>query len=63
MFKLLLISIVFVPILLAMRAATSRRARRGLFLLLALVLTYDALYLLLLYYLRFRWVDWGSGAG
>jgi hypothetical protein len=63
MFKLLLLSIVIVPVLLGMQAATSRRERRGLSLLLALVLTYDALYLFMLYYLRVRWVGWGPGAG
>jgi hypothetical protein len=63
MFKLLLISIVIVPVLLGMQAATSRSARRGLFLLLSLLITFDALYLLLLYCLRVRWVDWASGAG
>jgi ABC-type Mn2+/Zn2+ transport system permease subunit len=61
MFKLLLISIVIAPVLLAMQAATRRRGRAGLSLLLALVFSYDALYWLLLYYLRVRWVDWGSG--
>jgi hypothetical protein len=59
-FKLLLISIVMVPVLLGMQAATSRNKRSGLFLLLALMLAYDALYLTLLYYLRVRWVGWGS---
>jgi hypothetical protein len=37
-----------------MQAATGRPARRGLFLPLGLVLTLDARYLLLLYYLRVR---------
>jgi hypothetical protein len=57
-FKILLISIVIVPVLLAMQAAKSRNAPRGLFLLLVLVLVYDVLYMLMLYYLRFRWVGW-----
>ena len=53
MFKLLLISIVIAPVLLGMQAArTGARRRRGLVLLLALVLTYDVLYMLMLYYLR-----------
>ena len=59
MFKLLLISIVIVPVLLGMRAA--RRGRQGVGLLLGLVLTYDVFYWLMLYYLRVRWVGWGSG--
>jgi hypothetical protein len=62
MFKLLLISIVMFPVLLGMRAATRGRGRGGLLPLLAVVLTYDVLYLLLLYYLRIRWVGWGAGA-
>ena len=57
MFKLLLISIVIVPVLLAVHAGTSRSARRGLLRMLALVLTYNVLYMVMLYYLRFRWVD------
>jgi hypothetical protein len=56
MFKLLLISVVIVPVLLGMQAATSRSARRGVFVLVALVFTYDMLYLLMLVYLRLRWV-------
>ncbi len=56
MFKLLLISIVIAPVLLGMQAAKDPSRRRGQFLLLALVLTYDVLYLLMLYYLRIRWV-------
>jgi len=59
MFKLLLISIVIVPVLLGVQAAKSPGGRRGLLLLLALLLTYDVLYLLMLYYLRVRWVDLG----
>jgi hypothetical protein len=37
-----------------MQAATGRPARRGLFLLVGLELTFGALYLLLLYSLRLR---------
>jgi hypothetical protein len=58
MFKLLLISIVMVPVLLGMQTGKSRSERRGLFLLLGLMLTYDVLYVLMLFYLRVRWVDW-----
>jgi hypothetical protein len=61
MFKLLLISIVIVPVLLGMQADRSGRGRHGLGLLLALVLAYDVAYWLMLYYLRVRWVGWGSG--
>lgn len=56
MFKLLLISIVIVPVLLGMYAATHGSQRRGPLLLLALVLGYDAFYFLMLFYLRYRWV-------
>jgi hypothetical protein len=58
MFPLLLISIVVVPVVLAMRMAGRRDKRRGLFLLVGFLLAYDVLYLLLLYYLRVRWVGW-----
>lgn len=60
MFKLLLISIVIVPVLLGMQGARSG-GRRALGTALALVLAYDALYWVMLYYLRVRWVGWGSG--
>lgn len=56
MFKWLLISIVIVPVLLGMHAATSRRGPRGLPVLLASLLLYDVLYMFMLYYLYFRWV-------
>jgi hypothetical protein len=55
-FKLLLISVVIAPVLLAMQAAKTPDAQRGLLLLVALVFTYDVLYLLMLYYLRVRWI-------
>ena len=58
MFKLLLISIVAVPVLLGWKAAACRSRRRGLLLLLTLVLTYEVLYVVMLYYLRVRWVAW-----
>ena len=63
MFKLLLISIVVVPVLLGMQAAARRKGRRGLSLFLGLVLAYDVFYWLMLYYLRLRWVAWGSVPG
>jgi inner membrane protein involved in colicin E2 resistance len=55
MFKLMLISIVILPVLLGMQAAKVRSRQRGLLLTVALVLAYDVLYLLMLYYLRVRW--------
>jgi len=58
MFKLLLISIVAVPVVLGWRAGACSSRRRGLLLLLTLVLTYEVLYLVMLYYLRVRWVAW-----
>jgi hypothetical protein len=58
MFKQILISIVLVPVLLGMLTARNRSQRRGLFLLLAIMLTYNVLYVLMLFYLRVRWVDW-----
>jgi hypothetical protein len=63
MFKLLLISIVVMPVLLGIWAARSRSRRRGFALLLALVFGYDALYFVLLYYVRMRWVGWGMIGG
>jgi len=56
MFKGLLASVVIVHVLLGMQAATSRRLQRGLLQLLAFVLAYDVLYVLMLYFLRYRWV-------
>ena len=51
MFKWLLISIVIVPVLLGVHAATSRRGPRGLPVLLGGLLLYDVLWLFMLYYL------------
>jgi hypothetical protein len=56
MFKVLMISVVIVPILLAVYAGTRRNPRRGLIQMLGLVLAYDVVYLVMLYYLRHRWV-------
>jgi hypothetical protein len=61
MFKLFLISIVLVPVLLGLYAARGRSRRDGLVVLLAGVMAYDVFYLLMLYYVRIRWVGWGSG--
>lgn len=59
MFKLFLISIVVAPVLVGVWAG-SQRGRRGLVQLLALIAVYDVLYLLLLCYLRIRWIGWGT---
>jgi len=59
MFKLLLISIVVVPVLLAVQAAGNERRRQGPIVLMAVVLAYDVLYMAMLYYLRVRWVGAG----
>jgi len=59
-FKLLLISIVIVPILLGMQGARSP-GRRGRGSALARGRASGALYWVMLYYLRVRWVGWGSG--
>jgi hypothetical protein len=56
MFKLLLISIVVAPALIGMAAASNRRTRRGLLPLIGAVLVYDVCYVLMLCYLRMRWV-------
>lgn len=57
MFTTLLLSIVIVPVLLGMRLAGTRKMRRGLAVLAGLLLTYDVLYVLMLYYLRRRWLS------
>jgi len=57
MFKYLLISIVIVPVLLGMQAATARRGPRGLPLLLGALIVYEVLYLFMLHYLNYRWVS------
>ena len=57
MFKLFLISIVAAPVLLGMLAARAAK-RRGIWVLLAGLAAYDILYVLMLYYLRVRWVGW-----
>lgn len=56
MFKYLLISIVIAPVLLGLTAAAKGRRRSGLQMLLGLLFTYNVLYLVMLYYLRYRWV-------
>lgn len=56
MFNWFLRSVVIVPVLLGIFAARTRRLRVGLLQLVALVVVYDFLFILLLYYLRDRWV-------
>jgi hypothetical protein len=56
MFAKLLLSIVLAPVLLGLVAARSRRRRSQVVRLLALVGLYDFLYVVLLYWLRYRWV-------
>jgi hypothetical protein len=63
MFKLLMISIVLVPVVFGIQAARRRTARRGLAQLLVFLFLYDVFYVLLLYYVRVRWVGWGASAG
>jgi hypothetical protein len=56
MFKAFLLSIVVVPVLLGMQAARVRARRPALVALVALLAAYDLLYVLVLHYLRMRWV-------
>lgn len=56
MFKAFLNSIVIMPVLLGLLTAVSGRGRQAVWLLIALVFAYDLAYLLLLYFLRTRWV-------
>lgn len=56
MFKALFISVILVPVLLGLLASTARDERRGLIALLALLLAFNALYIVLLYVLQRRWV-------
>jgi hypothetical protein len=55
MFKWFLISIVLVPVLAGLVAARTR-GRAGLVGLLAGLVLYDIFYIVLMYYLRVRWV-------
>ena len=56
MFSQFLISIVVAPVVIGVLVAKGRRARLHLPHLLALFAAFDVLYMLLLYYLRYRWV-------
>jgi hypothetical protein len=55
-FKMLLISIVITPVLFGIQTAKTTDAQRGLVVLAAILVTYDVLYLVMLYYLRVRWL-------
>jgi hypothetical protein len=55
MFKWFLISIVIAPVLAGLIAARAR-GRAGLVGLLAALVLYDIFYIVLMYYLRVRWV-------
>lgn len=52
--KVVLISVVLVPVLLGLYAGMSRSGRRGLVRLVTLVLLFDTLYALTLYYVYLR---------
>lgn len=56
MFKHFLTTLVIVPVLGGMLAGRSRRTQAALVSLIAFVLLYDVFYLLVLYYLRRRWI-------
>lgn len=56
MLKGILNSVVLVPVLFGVVAAMSRRGRGGLMPLIAVVLAFDLCYIVLMYYLRYRWV-------
>jgi hypothetical protein len=56
MFKSLLISVVIVPVLLGIQTAKTRREGRGLLQLTVCLLAYNLFYMILLYYLRRRWL-------
>ena len=56
MFKYLLMSIVIVPVLLGMKAATDRSGPNGLRILLAGWVLYGLLWFSMLYFLKDRWV-------
>jgi hypothetical protein len=56
MFKGVLVSVVILPVLLGMAGGRMRRESHGLVLLVGSLFIFDVLYLLLLYYLRVKWV-------
>jgi hypothetical protein len=56
MFKQILISVIILPVLLGMLAARNRKESRAIAMLLGSVFLFDVCYMLLIYYLRIRWV-------
>ena len=56
MFKALLNAVVILPVLLGILAARTRRRQQGLVQTVASALAFSVFYLLLMYYLRHRWV-------
>ncbi len=54
--KLLLMSLVFAPVMLGIWMASSRRGRQGFPLLVGVLFIYSVFYLLLLYFVRYRWL-------
>jgi len=56
MFKALLNAVVIVPVVLGILAARTRRRQEGLVLVVASMLAFSGFYLLLMYFLRYRWV-------
>ena len=57
MFKYVLISIVIVPVLLGVKAATYPSGRRGLRVLAVGWILYGVVWVAMLYFLRHRWVE------
>ena len=56
MFKELLISVVVMPVVLGMLAARSRPQRYAFVRLLAFLFLFDVAYLVLVYYVKIKWV-------
>jgi len=56
MFNWFFRSVMIVPVILGILAARQRRLQMSVTYLLAMVVVYDFLFILLLYYLRRRWV-------
>jgi hypothetical protein len=56
MFNWFFRSVMIAPIILGILAARQRRLQMSVAYLLAMVVVYDFLFILLLYYLRRRWV-------
>jgi hypothetical protein len=57
MFKALLNAVVIVPVLLGILAARTRHRQRGLFQMVVFTLASAVFYMLLMYYLRYKWLD------